>query len=187
MFFLVCRELPPEQFAIFPWPSEWRRSGEDSELRQPGPQLIDTLQSRPPEEDLLLGDGPQQGTARTTISPRRASLSRFQSSGLHGPLQSTDNEPLPPQPRTDARVSRAPRGRVISWTVTQRTEPGTTQPSGLSLPATPASQLRYRLPLTPTGQVSCLRDREFKYTDMWESGSELNYCGFLFCIFLQGI
>ncbi len=151
---LVIRELPLEQFAVFPWPPEWRRSGEDGELGQPGPQPIDTLQPGPPEEDLVLRSGPQQGTVWPNISPRWASLSRFQSSGLHGPFQPADNEPLPPQPRTDARVCRAQSGGVVPWPVAQRTESGTTQPSGLSLPTTPASQLRHRLPLAPTGQVS---------------------------------
>lgn len=151
---LVIRELPLEQLAVFTRPSKWRLSGEDSEFRQPGPQLVDALQPRPPEEDLLFRSGTQQGTVWPNIGPRWASLSRFQSNGLHGPFQSTDNEPLPPQPRTDARVSRAQSGGVVSWPVAQRTESGTTQPSGLSLPATPASQLRHRLHLTPTGQVS---------------------------------
>lgn len=177
--FLVIRELPLEQFAIFPWPSEWRQSGEDSELRQPGPQLVDAVQPRPPEEDLLLRSGPQQGTIWLYIGPRWASLSRFQSSGLHGPFQSADNEPLPPQPRTNARVSRAQSGGVLSWPVAQQTESGTTQPSGLSLPAAPASQLRHRLPLTPTGQVSWRKwnitqtSDLFRNTLVYESSSSI--------------
>lgn len=154
MSFLVIRELPPEHSTVFFWPPECRFSGEDSELRQPGPQLVDALQPRPPEEDFVLRGGPQQGTVWPSSSPRWASVSRVQSSGLHGPFQSTDNEPLPPQPCADARVSRAPSGRVLSWPVTQWTESATTQPSGLSLPATPESQLRHRLPVKPTGQVS---------------------------------
>lgn len=151
MFLLVIREQPLEQFAVFPRHSEWRLNGKTTE---PGPQLIHALQPRPPEEDLLLRGGTQPGTIWPNNSPRWASLSRFQSSSLHGPFQSPGNEPLPPQPRTDARVSRAPTGRGISRPVKQRTESATNQPSGRPLPATPASQLRHRLSVAPTGQVS---------------------------------
>jgi len=152
--YLLIRELPLEQFAVFSWSSERRCHREVGELRQSGPELVDALQPRPPEEDLILRGGPQQGAVGLNISPRWFPLSRFQSSSLHRPFQSTNNESLPPQPRADARVSWAPDDGFVSWPVTQQNDPTTVQPSCLSLPATSASQLRHRLHFTPTRQVS---------------------------------
>lgn len=136
---LVIRKLSPQQFAV----SKWGRLGEHDELQQPGAQLIDILQPRTPEEDLLLRGGPQQGPLWPTTGPRRPPLPRFQPCVLHGPVQSSDNEPLPPQPRTDAGVPRTPNNGSVP-------QPGA---------APPAGQLRHGLPVTPTGQVSWFRNR----------------------------
>lgn len=150
----VFRKLAPEQSAVLPGSSRWRHRGQGAELRQPGPHPVHALQPGPPEEDLLLRGGPQQGTIWARTGPGWSSLPWIQSRCLHSPFQPADHEPLPPQPRTDARVSGAAAGRVgCWWQLSERTESDAGKPAGLT-PAAAAGQLRYWLHLKPAGQVS---------------------------------
>ena len=106
MTLLVHRELPLEQSAVLPRLSQWRLSGADGERGQPGPEPIDPLQPGPPEEDLLLGGGPQQGPLRPAHGPGGPGLPGLHA-GRRGPHQPAAEEPLPPQPGPGARVPGA--------------------------------------------------------------------------------